>query len=413
MGAGFVMCAFVFCVFGVGRAAAQSTLLPPATWEELAELTASDGPQTFTSIAIDGNVVVVGAPYETVNGNENQGAAYVFVKPADGWSSMTQVAKLTAAHGNAYAGFGGSVAISGGTIVVGASGSVQSTNDNVGAAYVFVEPSGGWTDMTETATLKRPRDIQGGNSNFGISVATDGTTVAVGWVNHVFRSVVYVYVEPASGWRNGLMYQAELFGEGNRFGGALALSGGTLVVGAPTVFSIPTPGAAYVFVEPASGWANMQPTAILTASNAKDRAYFGSSVAIQGNTIAVGAPDVQWAFTAGPGGVYIFDKPASGWTNMTETAELRASDGQKGDQLGSAVAFDGSGETLWAGAPGRDSGEGAVYVFTKPTEGWTTTSQFASEIASPGLPDFGSSLSVSGNIEAITNDTSAFIFGPE
>jgi hypothetical protein len=416
MGAGFVICALASCVLGVGRAAAQSTLLPPATWQELAELTASDGPQSFSSIAIDGNVVVVGAPYETINGNESQGAAYVYVKPADGWSSMTQVAKLTASDGNNGAFFGGSVAISGGTIVIGASGAKQSINSNVGGAYVFVEPSGGWSDMTETAELKRPRDIEGGNnSNFGVGVATDGSTVAVGWTNYIGRSTVYMYVEPASGWRNGLMYEAELnVTGGNVFGKALALSGGVLVVGSPTFFSIPTPGSVYVFVEPPGGWAYMrQPTATLTASNAKDRAYFGSSVAIQGDTIAVGAPDVQWDYTAGPGGVYIFVEPVSGWANMTQTAELRASDGEKGDQLGAAVAFNGSGETLWAGAPGRNSGQGAAYVYVMPASGWQTTSAFNTEIASPGLPGFGASLSVSGDTEAITGGTAAYIFGPE
>jgi hypothetical protein len=93
-----IICLLV-CVIAIERATAQA-LLPPGTWQELAELTASDGPQAFASVAIDGNTVVVGAPGETISGNGNQGAAYIFVKPTGGWSSMTQVAKLTASDGN-------------------------------------------------------------------------------------------------------------------------------------------------------------------------------------------------------------------------------------------------------------------------------------------------------------------------
>jgi hypothetical protein len=417
MGAGFVICALASCVLGVGRAAAQSTLLPPATWQELAELTASDGPQTFTSIAIDGNTVVVGAPYGTAETNY-EGAAYVFVKPTDGWSSMTQVAKLTASDGNTENYFGGAVAISGGTIVVGASRATRFPNHNRGAAYVFIEPDAGWADMTETAELKYPHDYPN-SGYFGTGVATDGTTVAVGWTNYLFRSAVYMFAKPASGWKTGLMYQAELtppagtFGLYDGFGSYLALSGGTLVVGAPSPFIYPMSGAAYIFVEPPGGWVSMSQTATLTASNAGSRAYFGASVAIQGDTIAVGAPQVRYSYGPGPGGAYVFVEPPGGWADMTETAELRASDGQKGDQLGASVALNGSGETLWVGAPGHNSGQGAAYVYVKPTNGWATTSKFNTEIPSPGGSSFGASLSIFGDVEAITGDTAAYIFGPE
>jgi hypothetical protein len=168
-------------------------------------LKASDGVNGDTfglSVAIDGNTVVVGAPYATVNGNQNQGAAYVFVKPASGWANMQQTAELTASDGQPLVYFGISVGISGRTLVVGDSGAEIGGNKAQGAAYVFVEPPTGWASTTETAKL----------------TASDG------------------------GYDSG-------------FGSSVAISGNTLVVGAPQTY--PIPGNAYVFVEPAGGWTDM------------------------------------------------------------------------------------------------------------------------------------------------------------
>jgi hypothetical protein len=302
---------------------------------------------------------------------------------------------------------------------VGANGAYQFPNHNLGAAYIFVEPATGWADMTETAELKFP-DNQPNEGNFGNAVATDGTTVAVGWTAPISKGgIVFIFVEPSTGWKTGLKHQAILEsgrGFNGGFGDALAFGQGILVVGAP--FGSPTivndPGAAYVFVEPKSGWrSTREPTAELTASDAHKNDWFGYSVSISGDTIAVGAAQSQWAGRAGPGAVYVYVKPTGQWRNMTETAELRASDGQNGDQLGASVAFNGSGETLWVGAPGRNSGQGAAYVYVMPNTGWHTTSAFNTEIASPELPGFGAALSVSGDAEAITDDTDAYIFGPE
>ena len=144
-----------------------------------AVLTASDGAvlsELGYSVAISGNTVVVGA----AGGH----AAYVFTESGSGWANMTQVAKLTASDGNAYAGgqFGASVAISGNTIVVGAPGQGE------GAAYVFSEPASGWTNMTQTAELTASDGAlnppTGIGANFGDAVAISGNTVVVGAIRH-------------------------------------------------------------------------------------------------------------------------------------------------------------------------------------------------------------------------------------
>jgi hypothetical protein len=115
-------------------------------------------------------------------------------------------------------------------------------------------------------------------------------------------------------------------------------------------------GAVYVFSESAGGWAAATQTAELTASDGGDQ--LGSSVAVSGSTIVAGAAGRN----TDRGAVYVFSEPAGGWANGTQTAELTASDGATGDFLGASVAV--SGSTIVAGAPLRNSFRGAVYVFS-------------------------------------------------
>jgi len=120
------------------------------------------------------------------------------------------------------------------------------------------------------------------------------------------------------------------------FGVSSAISGNTVVVGAFDA-NIEKTGAAYVYVKPSSGWGNMTQTAALTPSDGGEG--FGTSVAINGNTIIVGAANAsnlnhQAPQNQGPGAAYVFVKPVSGWKDMTETAKLTASDGADGDAFG-------------------------------------------------------------------------------
>ena len=108
------------------------------------------------------------------------------------------------------------------------------------------------------------------------------------------------------------------------------------------------PGSAYVFVKPGGGWANATQTAKLTASDATDADFFGGSVAISGDTIAVGAYGDDIGAAEDAGSVYVFVKPAGPWMNATQTARLTASDGAGADALGISVAI--SGNTIVAGA---------------------------------------------------------------
>jgi hypothetical protein len=145
-------------------------------WLQQAKLTASDGAaedRFGRSVAISGDTVVVGAHGDDDNGT-NSGSAYVFVKSGN-WSDMTETAKLTASDGAASDLFGLSVAISGDTVVVGAYD--DDFGDKSGSAYVFVKSSH-WSDMTETAKLTSSDGAE--NDKFGRTVAISGDTVVVG-----------------------------------------------------------------------------------------------------------------------------------------------------------------------------------------------------------------------------------------
>ena len=156
---------------------------PAAGWTngtESNELTASDGATAAClgcSVAVSGDTVVAGAQYATVGGNVAQGAVYVFVEPASGWTSGTETAKLTASDAAATDFLGSSVAVSGDTVVAGAPYATVGANAKQGAAYVFVEPASGWTSGTESAKLTAS---DGAAGDFLGSVAVSGDTVVAG-----------------------------------------------------------------------------------------------------------------------------------------------------------------------------------------------------------------------------------------
>ena len=131
---------------------------------------------------------------------------------------------------------------------------------------------------------------------------------------------------------------------------------------------------AYVFTEPASGWANMTPTAELAASDGAAGYQFASTVSISGDTVVVGSFAATVDGHEGQGAAYVFAEPASGWTNMTQTAELAASDAAAGSEFGVAVTI--SGNTLVVGSLFANSGHGAVYAFTGSGSAWAQTAEY-------------------------------------
>jgi FG-GAP repeat protein len=366
------------CVSAILLISTSAFSAPP----QLAELTASDG-NTYdnfgVAVAMGGNTVVVGAPGATVSGNYQEGKAYVFVKPESGWSNMTQVAELTPSDGQAGSVFGNWVAVSGDTIVIGSDL----------AAYIFVKPLGGWTNMTETAEL--PRAI-------GPVAISGGTIVSTYFADGV--STVEVFLKPKGGWvtadePNATLKSSDL-AVGDGFATSLAISGNAIIAGAPDADN--QTGAAYVFVKSEGGWTNMTQTAKLTASYAALDSQFGVSVAINANTIVIGAPG---SYNNPLPTAYVFVQPGGGWANMTETAQLLGASGEGGPFFAQAVAI--SGKRIVAGEPGGDLAnnfQGESYIFTEPKTGWQTTSKYSAVLTASDdkgeFDEFGLSVAMSG-----------------
>lgn len=371
--------AYVFVKPASGWAAATQTTM----------LVASDG-QYYdflgASVAINsnGSVIVAGAPAGVASPSV-PGAAYVFLEPPNGWpagQTVNEMAKLTASNQQAGNEFGGSVAISadGNTIAANAPTETVNSNSDQGALYVFVK-NGAWASATETAKLTASDGTENSNLAGGVSMNSNGTTIVAGTAPFIstIEGAAYVFVKPASGsWANG-NETAELTSSdhaGQVTGVAITADGGTILAGFPGANDSNSVqgGAAYVFVEPGTGWANSATeTAKLTASDAQTNDYLGYSVAISpgGSTVVAGAPQATVNTKQFQGAAYVFSKPAGGWTTGTQTAKLTASDGAANDEFGFSVAAASDGSAI-VGAPFNDSYAGAAYVFL-PSAPFTIT----------------------------------------
>ncbi len=331
------------------------------TWSQTAELTASDGTTNdrFGSVvALVGTTALVGAPYHKVGGNFSQGAAYVYTEANGTWS---QTAELTASDGAANNYFGASVAVSGSTALVGAPSHTVGGNVGQGAAYVYTEANGAWSQTAELTASDGAA-----NNDFGLSVALSGATALVGAPGHtvngnVSQGAAYVYTEANGTWSQTAELTASDGAQGNFFGWSVAVSGATALVGADsrTVGGNTSQGAAYVYTEANGAWSQ---TAELTASDGATSDYFGSSVALNGPTALVGAPGHTVNGNVSQGAAYVYTETNGTWS---QTAELTASDGATNNDFGSSVAL--SGATALVGAPyhtvGGNADRGAAYFF--------------------------------------------------
>jgi len=345
-----------------------------------AKLTASDRATSDglgSSVAISGDVVVVGAPYAAPGGITQAGAAYVFVKPLGGWGDMTQTAKLTASDKYNFDIFGYSVAISGDVVVVGAQGGYAGDPPMAGAAYVFVKPAGGWANMTQTAKLTASDKAT--LDNFGRSVAISGNVVVVGssfaYAGGMGAAgAAYVFVKPGGGWGGNLTETAHLTASdkdwNDYFGKSVAISGGVVVVGAfyaETGGVTANAGAAYVFVKPGGGWGgDLTESAKLTAPPDNDVfSNFGHSVGISGGVIVVGAPKNGNGLTIDAGGAFMFD--GSSLANFRSQGAYDGNILESGESSGTGGTGNATATTFRVGDNGLDRQYRSILSFNTST----------------------------------------------
>ncbi len=352
--------------------------------------------------------------------------------------------------------FGIEVALSGDTLAVGAFGEESSatgvngdqtsnTTHNGGAVYVFTRSGGVWSQQ---AYLKASNTEA--SDTFGISVALDGDTLAVG--AHTEDSAatgvdgddssnsapnsgaVYVFTRSAGVWSQQAYVKASNTGANENFGISVALAGDNLAVGAHYEDSAATgvngdqsstgayrSGAVYVFTRSGGAWSQQ---AYVKASNPDASDQFGRRVALSGDTLAVGAHDEDSSATginvdqssngaSRSGAAYVFTRTGGVWSQQ---AYLKASNTETNDRFGISIAL--SGDTLAVSADSEDSsstgvngdqssnatpGSGAVYVFTRSAGVWSQQAYL--KASNTGDFDrFGYGLALAGDTMVVSGD---------
>jgi len=332
----------------------------PGVWQQVAKLTASDGATWDSfgySVAISGDKVIVGA-YGDDDKGPSSGSAYIFQEMSPG--TWQQVAKLIGLDGATEDYFGSSVAISGDKAIVGAYGD-DDKGPSSGSAYIFQEMSPGtWQQVAKLmASDGATMDY------FGYSLAIDGDTALVGarYDDDKGNSSgsVYIFKEVGSGtWQQVTKLTASDGAAVDMFGESVAISGDRAIVGARGDDDKGyEAGSAYIFQEVGSG--TWQQVVKLMAPDGSAGDYFGKSVAISGNRVMVGAyGDDDLGLNSGS--VYVFEEVSPG--TWQQVVKLMAADGAKENYFGSSVAI--SGGRVIVGAYGDDdkgSYSGSAYIF--------------------------------------------------
>ncbi|MDI1435830.1 MYXO-CTERM sorting domain-containing protein [Polyangium sorediatum] len=267
----------------------------------------------------------------------------------------TYDAVLHAADGTQHAWFGADVALDGETALIAASG----------GAYVFVREELGWTEQAHFVS-DDPEE-----SGFGAGIAIQGDTALVGaaiWYvdQPEKRNATHVFVRDGVTWTKMTTLRASDGTNADYFGAAVSLSGKTALIGAPDarIGATEGAGAAYVFVEEGGMWKEQ---AKLVASDSALSGWFGTSVALDGDTALVGA----WT-EAPKGAAYVFEREGATWT---QTAKLVPSDGEQWMGFGVDVALDGDRALIAAGNTVPGAGPGSAYIFERSGGTWVEKAQ--------------------------------------
>jgi len=420
----FILC----CLVSAGTAGAGTS------WLQEAELTADDGAAGDLfgcSVSISGDYAIIGAEKDKCEGRKS-GSAYIFGRDGAGW---IQQQKLIASDGIAKDRFGGSVSISGGFAIIGASGS----------AYIFGWDGSGWVQQQKlTASSPDTSDslscasscaaVDGG---FGCSVSISGDYAIVGAEKDKCKGQssgsAYIFRRDGTGW----VQQQKLTASNpdasdlrpdshicKRFGCSVSISGDYAIIGAS--------GSAYIFRRDGTGWVQQQK---LTASSPDTSdslsctsscttvdGGFGCSVSISGDYAIVGAEKDKCEGRKS-GSAYIFRRDGTGWVQQQK---LTASDGAAKNRFGSSVSISGGFAIIGA--------SGSAYIFGRDGAGWVhqqkltasnpDTSDSLSCASSCATADewFGCSVSISGDYAIVGAEKdkcrgrksgSAYIFGAD
>jgi hypothetical protein len=344
-----------------------------------------------TSVAIDGNTVVVGAPGPVSGTSTIPGEAHVFTRVGATW---VHAQKLVPNDGNPNDHFGVSVAIDGDMIVVFAGAGDSPTNFTWGAAYVYRFVGGVWA---LEAKLNTSETI--GASTYGTHpLAISGDTIAIGYsrAGGTTSGAVFIFDRVSGVWSETTKLVPSDLVSGDFFGTSLALQGDTLVAtsgldGNP----LSSGGSAYVFRRDAGIWTEDQK---LIASNNVANLRFGNAVALDGDRLLISALEFNVPSTDARGAIYYFEQSANIWS---EAQILRAPLDTADSRIGTWVAL--SGESAIATTQRSDTtpGQAAFQVFRLIGGTWIPVAR----ITEPSVSGSGTTFS------PVAVDDLAFVVG--
>lgn len=307
------------------------------------------------SVAIAGNLVAGGAPYADVGDETDAGAVCVFLSTFQGFRRCE---RLVAPEPRSYDRFGASVALSGSILVVGANRHDGVASD-AGGAYVFMHSCETWSFMQKLA----PGDLKPGAS-FGFSAALSGSTLVVG-APGMAEARVYVRGEGPFTEQSRLVAPRHVAHGG--FGHSVAIDGDLLVVGANTYENesaagpLMLSGAAFVFRRQGDTWQLEQE---LRSPREEALARFGTAVAIRGGRVLVGASRATVGTSTRAGAAFLFERRGERWEAI---ATLERDPPRSDEELGRAIALLPEGALLgsqFGDAAGLNTG-GALFFAPK------------------------------------------------
>ncbi len=365
-------------------------------WEHEAQLAAESArySEFGSAVAIDGEVVLVGASDDSVGEHVRQGAIYAFERADAEW---TLVERITAGSGASGNYFGKTVAIQGDTAVFGAPAENVNAHVNQGVVYVFQRVDGTWS-MRQILTAED--GFRG--AQFGFSVALDQDRLVIGAVSNGVSSgggdpsgAVYVFERSEDLWTQVQKFLPSTPTGRDGFGVSVSISGNYFAVGAGLDCPFNArPRVVHVYAR-ATSWSLQQVLAPAGGDVVADG--FGCTVALSADTLLVGSP----AYNSGTlilGAVDAFERSGGIWSHRQRITPVGAA---LGERFGSAVAIEGnSAVTISPGEahiPGR---RGAAYFFERTGSVWTQMQRLV-----PRDPErdsgFSESAAISGSMGVI------------
>lgn len=341
------------------------------TGAEVAKLLAADtqaGDSFGLSVACDGPRVIIGA-IGADGITANAGAAYVFDT-----ATAEQVVRLTASDGRDSDQFGCAVSISGGTAMVGAI-YADCRVSSEGAAYLFDVDTGVQLDKLFAPDGR-------GSDLLGLAVAVDGELAIAGAPNHFDSApssgAAYLFDINHGQPPTKLIRHDRAFDD--HFGEAVDIDGTIALVGSPEDDDQGTSsGSAYLF-DATTGLE----LAKLMPIDGHDEDLFGSSVAISGNLAVIGAPGDD-DNGEDSGAAYVFDV-----SGRYQRVKLLASEGTTGDRFGTSVAIEGFNVIVGAAHDdmhGFESGSAYLFSLSPPCLDLSVTNLRAGDTAQFTIQD--------------------------